>query len=375
MKRTSRQHTREPAQVIALFAIALLAMLAMVGVVVDGGTLYLQRRTAQNAADAGALAGARVLQQAVFQYADSPASLDVGTAICYYAHQNWFGHVPETTANFVTTSGPVTINVPTSCAAPTGGTPQLIPSGTSGVRVHVLIGPYDTFLVGIVGLRQLQAEASASAQVGVLGIPGPAITPLAGCGPDMLTSGTLPIPFVDLLDDSNNIDETLYDHFPAIDVVLQGSQMTQNETSQCPKWNNNSSAWKGQIDTSGISGTFAPGPDSQIPVPVAVGNSTIDAIISSMCLSLYGPGHDPTGVSGPPDPNVCRLLVPIAAPPNPTDKANIVTLACFSLYDGGTGTQKWRGVLHREAECDYGLNVPTWSYGNTNKQTQVFLTE
>jgi uncharacterized membrane protein len=38
---------RESAQVIVLFALGLLGFLAMLGLVIDGGTLYVQRRTAQ----------------------------------------------------------------------------------------------------------------------------------------------------------------------------------------------------------------------------------------------------------------------------------------------------------------------------------------
>jgi hypothetical protein len=355
---------REPAQVIALFAIALLAMLAMVGVVVDGGTLYLQRRTAQNAADAAALAGARALQQAS-QQSSVPTSVDVATQICTYAGYNAFGSssttTPAPTAYYINGSG---TSLGPVHACPGGA--DVIPSGTAGIHVDVSIGPYDTYLVGIVGLRQLQAQASATAQVGILAIPNPDLTPLAGCGPDMLFDGQKDTPFDNiLLPDNININPAKYGD----DLVLQGSQMSQHENSSCPKWNGTSSAWKGRINTSGITGTFVP----PMAVPVDTGNGTIDTIIGDTCKSIYGPTHDPNGVFSVP-PDVCLLLVPIAAPPNPTDQANIVTLACFSLYDGGNGDQKWRGVLHKSTDCSYGIYVPTWTYGNTNKETQVFLT-
>jgi Flp pilus assembly protein TadG len=357
---------REPAQVIALFAIALLAMLAMVGVVVDGGTLYLQRRTAQNAADAAALAGARALQQASLQ-SPVPAMVDVATPICNYAGYNAFGGdsttTPTPSAYYINASG-TSLGPVHACP---GGS-DTIPNLTSGIHVDVSVGPYNTYLVGIVGLRQLQAQASAAAQVGALGIPNPDITPLAGCGPDMLTNGASPTPSVNIMmsaPHTNWIDPQWY----GTDLVLQGSQMSQNENATCPKWNGTSSSWKGQIDTSGISGTFTTG-----AVPVNTGNSTIDAIISSMCVQLYGATHDPTGVGGPPDPNLCRLLVPIAIPVNPPNQANIVTFACFSLYDGGSGTQKWRGYLHDAGDCNYGVYALNWAYGNTNNETRVFLT-
>ena len=49
---------RERGQIIVLFALALVAIVAMVGLVLDGGSAYAQRRGEQNAADLAALAGA-----------------------------------------------------------------------------------------------------------------------------------------------------------------------------------------------------------------------------------------------------------------------------------------------------------------------------
>lgn len=48
-------------QVLVLVALALLALVAIVALAVDAGGLFAERRKMQNAADAGALAGARVL--------------------------------------------------------------------------------------------------------------------------------------------------------------------------------------------------------------------------------------------------------------------------------------------------------------------------
>jgi hypothetical protein len=48
-------------QALVLFALFLVGLLAVLALVLDGGNLYLRRRRMQNAADAGALAGVRVL--------------------------------------------------------------------------------------------------------------------------------------------------------------------------------------------------------------------------------------------------------------------------------------------------------------------------
>ena len=357
---------REPAQIVVMFALGLLAFLAMVAVVLDGGTLYLQRRTAQNAADAAALAGARALQQATQQSTGT-----IGDAICTYVLSNSFGVTPTATAYFVGTSGTNNLGniaLANGCSASPA---SWIPTGASGVHVDVAIGPYNTYLAGIVGIRQLTANAPATAQVGVLGIPRPDLTPLAGCGPDMLVNGQSPTPFRDILTHpQNTINPLSY----GVDVVLEGSQMTQNEIppqgAGCPAWNGSSSAWKGQVDVSGVTGPLTP----PFPLPVDTGNSSIDSWVVNTCLTLYPLGGDPTGKDA--TTSTCYLLVPIAAPPNPANTANIVTLACFRLYDGSNGYQKWRGVLVAISSntCNYGVTLPVWTFGNTFDETQVMLT-
>jgi hypothetical protein len=53
-------HTQR-GQALVLIALAMIAMLAMLALVLDGGNTFMNRRAMQNAADAGALAGARQL--------------------------------------------------------------------------------------------------------------------------------------------------------------------------------------------------------------------------------------------------------------------------------------------------------------------------
>src|SRR5512147_1679933 len=58
MKRNSF-HKNEQGQAIVLMAFAMIALLAFAALAIDGGNAYVERRRAQNGADAGALAGAR----------------------------------------------------------------------------------------------------------------------------------------------------------------------------------------------------------------------------------------------------------------------------------------------------------------------------
>jgi Flp pilus assembly protein TadG len=57
----SRMRHRQRGQMLVLLAISLVAIIAMVGLVLDGGAAYSQRRGQQNAADLAALAGAGAL--------------------------------------------------------------------------------------------------------------------------------------------------------------------------------------------------------------------------------------------------------------------------------------------------------------------------
>jgi len=67
-----RSHTAVPntrsrrsgsGQMIVLFAGALTAIILIVGLVIDGGNAFAQRRGVQNSSDFGALAGARIVAE------------------------------------------------------------------------------------------------------------------------------------------------------------------------------------------------------------------------------------------------------------------------------------------------------------------------
>ena len=58
---TAAPRRGEEGQIIVLFTLALVALIAMVGLVIDGGSAFAQRRGEQSAADLAALAGANAL--------------------------------------------------------------------------------------------------------------------------------------------------------------------------------------------------------------------------------------------------------------------------------------------------------------------------
>lgn len=61
MKNTNRFSKLEKGQVLPLVVVVVLALVAFAALLIDGGSIMLNRRTAQAAADAGAMAGAREL--------------------------------------------------------------------------------------------------------------------------------------------------------------------------------------------------------------------------------------------------------------------------------------------------------------------------
>ena len=357
---------REPAQILAIFAVALVALVAFVGAVLDGGNLYVQRRTAQIAADAATLAGTRALR-----FATAASNTSVAQAICTYVNANAFGITPAATAYFVGMDGATNvgaISLPSGCS----GTPAntTIPNTASGVHVDTQIGPFSTYLLGVVGVSTLSAEAHASAQVGLAtGLKAGQTPPLAGCGDYMITApqgaGT------DILGGTGTAGDPYY--VPRLasqlgggaggpnDFILQSSQMTQSQpTPPCPSIGGNSS-WKGMIIPP-ASGTVT------LPTSVPLDNGNTDADLAATCLATGQPA--PTNA-----PGVCRLLIPIAA--GGVDVANLVAFACFDVYEGSNGTEKWRGVLVDGMQCPpyASTYTTTWTFGSNNGQgAKIMLT-
>ena len=131
MKRPAAQ--AEQGQSLVIFTLLLFALMGMLALTLDGGNGFLQRRLAQNAADAGALAGARELcitgdrDQAIYralEYAidrngalEAEVTVDTGivTVNTMISVPTTFGNVlgqPELTAHATASAG---------CFAPSGG--------------------------------------------------------------------------------------------------------------------------------------------------------------------------------------------------------------------------------------------------------------
>ena len=136
MRIHQRQREREHGQILVLFALSLVAMIAMVGLVLDGGATYAQRRSEQDSADLAALAGANnyLLNHDVTQataaaqqvasengYTDGQGGVTVGVTIALNAGARVTVNITAPHANnFAGVVGMPTWNVSTTATALTG---------------------------------------------------------------------------------------------------------------------------------------------------------------------------------------------------------------------------------------------------------------
>jgi Flp pilus assembly protein TadG len=146
----------EDGQMLVIFSLCLVAIIAMTGLVIDGGMTYVQRREQQNVADAAALAGA-------YAYVNSTSQGDAAPAALAAAAANGFTHG---------TDG-VTVTVSTSMV---GG----------AVNVTATVSkPHRNYFSGIVGFTTWPVTTTATA---IGGMPNAAI----GAMPVIFNKKTFP---------------------------------------------------------------------------------------------------------------------------------------------------------------------------------------
>ena len=170
--RASRATTRrsQGGQVIVIFGLALLAIVAMVALIVEGGNAFAQQRITQNGADAAANAGAVVLAQTL-STPGTKSDGDVDQAVDSVAGSNnlvtWTGYYTNVAGNYINAAGSV-VGSKASAAVVGAGT---IPPGAQGVRVGGSRS-FGTSFARVMGITTMNASADATAVTGRL-IGGP----------------------------------------------------------------------------------------------------------------------------------------------------------------------------------------------------------
>lgn len=178
--RTARNDA-EAGQILVIVGVGLLAMIAMIGLVVDVGHAWAQQRDSQNGADASAEAGATLIAQNLPYLAVDPpqtvpnTNAEVAASVTAAATANeveideaWY---TDFTGNRVG-------------GAPLIGTGALPPSSpppadADGVEVTTFKS-FETFLAGIFGMDQWTTQTRATARAGY---------------PDSISQNVLPVTF------------------------------------------------------------------------------------------------------------------------------------------------------------------------------------
>lgn len=193
----------ESGQTLVLFAIALVALLAGVGLVVDGGNAVAQQRRAQNAMDSVSEAGAVELSKDLAAQALNQTPLpitDLNVSIAVRNAASFNGMRPQDMDAYYTTitgrcilsgggtaappcdqaAGAVAVGngaIPTvsydaanggqQCPVPTGSDPKSVPALACGVAASGSLS-FATYFAGVVGINQLGASARATAVAGAV---------------------------------------------------------------------------------------------------------------------------------------------------------------------------------------------------------------
>jgi Flp pilus assembly protein TadG len=145
-------------QILVMFAFMLTVLLGAVGLSIDLGAAFMQRRTMQAAADAGALAGTRIVSKST---AASPLSAQGDVIAVVNANMSKLGTITALTCRYVT-----------DAATEVGDCSGTVPASASGVKVTVTES-HPTFFIRVVpgGPSAVSTGAVARGNVKKLGFP------------------------------------------------------------------------------------------------------------------------------------------------------------------------------------------------------------
>src|SRR5439155_2284312 len=158
----------ERGQVLVIVAGALLVIIALVGLVIDGGFAWGQQRQTQNASDAASEAGALQLAENVAGTSPTNTDADVVAAVNASGQANGIGNpvafYTNISGQLITSAGAVTTD---EAQAARVGAVVTIPPGAAGVAARGS-KTFDTFLMRAIGFAQLTTTANATAIAGYL---------------------------------------------------------------------------------------------------------------------------------------------------------------------------------------------------------------
>lgn len=283
---TSISRAREDSEsgvVLIIFALAMVILLGMIAIALDGGYGFVQNRRAQNAADFAAFAAAQQLNQSSYCNGTTfPTTRDIAAIVQKLVDDNGSGIGTAWQAHFLNSAG-------TSIGSFTSSTgPISPPPGACGVSVNAS-PQWKPFFAGIFGIHQLNGFASG--KVGNVA-KGPPIGILAlnQVGPhEILGGGTGTF-------------------------VVDGTIFVNSDVSQQP-WTSSSAnlQWDDAIDAKTSSNLYVYG-----PVETVAGMDNGEALWPlDHCFQGAGPqgGANPGTLFAPGDPTGPGAALPLEQPP------------------------------------------------------------
>lgn len=150
-----RNPIHEAGQSLVLIALLMVAMIAFLGLVIDGGEIYVTRRNAQDSADAAAFAGVRLLANR----SSTVTKTTISNTIASFAQENGVATSNDVVASFIDQNGAdICLFSQLNCNS--------IPASATGVRVTVTIQYKPSFINIVTGNGTIPMPAVAAAQSG-----------------------------------------------------------------------------------------------------------------------------------------------------------------------------------------------------------------
>ena len=167
-----RLHThRAPGQSVVLFALALILLVGVAGLGLDGANAFNQRRNAQNAADAAAMAGASMLIGQQRASPDGPASAVYAAMASYLSDHGIDPNSPNTSWSpyYVDANG-TRLGLVSNTSAP-------VSAGAKGVSLDLRYS-FSTWFMPLLGRASLSATGVATAIFGPRKVGGGDLLPI-----------------------------------------------------------------------------------------------------------------------------------------------------------------------------------------------------
>jgi len=157
----------ESGVILIIFAAAMVVLLGMMAIAIDGSYGFVQNRRAQNATDFAAFAAAQELNNSTYcNGAATPSMQDITQVIQHIINDNDAGVGTAWTAQFLNTNG----HAIGSTFTPQDYATEQPPPGACGVSVSAA-PTWKPFFAGIFGIHQLQGYATGSVANTAKGTP------------------------------------------------------------------------------------------------------------------------------------------------------------------------------------------------------------